>query len=179
MGEALSFMLPERTAEAGINPNLLHMPREGHKTAPNDRPVRFEKPWHRHAAHMLAAGVPASEVAEACECSTQTIRNLIRTPWFQEVMNELIDRNGGRDVQALFKAEQFNSFTTLCEIRDDPKVSPAVRANVAIRFIEQVSGKPTQRVEVESTAKSSDPVAEVERIERENLQLAKRLNGTS
>lgn len=139
------------------------------------KPPKFElvteKPWHRAAALMFAAGaVTAKEVAEAFGVSVPTVYNVMRQPWFQERVTGLMAEHGGRDIMALFRAEGFNSLVTLVEIRDEPKTPPAVKRASCVDILDRAFGKPTQRVEHSEDPTSADPVAEVRRLEEENAR---------
>src|SRR4029077_20473633 len=74
---------------------------------------------------------------------------------------------GARDVMELFKAEQFNSLTTLIELRDNPKVPSSSRIACARDILDRALGKPVQRIEATQVTTSDDPCAEVERLEQE------------
>jgi hypothetical protein len=84
---------------------------------------------------------------------------------------ELMEANGQNDLMALFKAELLNSHNILVELRDNPQVSPVVRANIANTMIERIYGKATQRIETSPTANISDPLAEEQRLREENERL--------
>ena len=140
-----------------------------HGTKPAEHYLPEEKPWHRAAALMFAAGaVTIKEVAEAFDVTPPTVRNLLRTPWFQERVSDLMAEHGGRDIMTLFKAETYNSLVTLVELRDNTKVPAAVRRATAVDILDRALGKAVQRVETTDVPVSADPVAEAQRLEREN-----------
>ena len=129
--------------------------------------IQREKPWHRKAALLTAGGYSVSEIAEILDYGVEAVRAVQRTPWFQSEVTRCLEKAGGEDIVALFKSKVLNALNVECEILDNPQVSPAVRANIAKNQIERVFGKATQRIEVDSTVRSGDPVAEVEALERE------------
>lgn len=131
-----------------------------------------EKPHHRIAAYMFAQGMNSKEIAEALEYTPCIVRNWLKVKWFQIIVTKLLHDNGGKDILELFKAEQFNSLATLLELRDSAETSATVRANVAMNILDRAGGKPVVRVETTTMAKSSDPVAEVKRLEEENRRLS-------
>jgi hypothetical protein len=136
---------------------------------------KWEQPWHRNAAYMVASGKYAMrQVAEACEKSYQSVKDLMKNPWFQATVSEIQKQNGAGDIMDLFRAECHSSLVTFVELRDDPKVPASVRHNCAKSILEQVLGKPTQRVETTDVPHSDDVVAEVERLEKENAMLQHR-----
>lgn len=127
-----------------------------------------ERPWHRAAALMFAAGaVTEKEVAEAFGVSMPTIRNLIRQEWFQARVTQLMAEHGGRDIMTLFKAEAFNSLITLTELRDSAKAPSAVRRAAAVDILDRAYGKPKTFLEQSNSPVSADPVAEVKRLEED------------
>lgn len=133
---------------------------------------KFEQPWQRAAAWMWASGTMSlAQIAEAVDRDGATVRQLARVPWFQETVHEIMKENGADDIMALFRAESQNSLLTLIEIRDDKKAPASTRSATALAILHQTLGKPTQRVEMEAAVKSSDPVAEVRRLEEENARL--------
>lgn len=138
---------------------------------------KYEQPWHRAAAMMLAAGRTKGDVAAALDKDQATISLLLRERWFQQNLIEEMRENGGKDIMEMFKSESMNSLLTLIEIRDNAKASPAVRAAAARDILDRHLGKPTQRVETVGEVKSGDPVAEAERLEQENARLSGRFVG--
>ena len=76
-----------------------------------------------------------------------------------------------RDVVDLFKSERINSLATLMEIRDNPEAPAAARVQCARDILDRTLGKPVQRIETAGEVTSSDPVAEVERLEAEVKRL--------
>lgn len=91
----------------------------------------------------------------------------MRQAWFQERVTRLLADNGGKDIMALLKAEQFNSLVVMVELRDDRKIAAPVRAGICRDILDRTLGKPTQRVEISGESPSDDPVAEARRLEEE------------
>lgn len=133
-----------------------------------------EAPWHRQAARLLATGkIPFKQVAAACNVTPNSISMLMRNEWFQQVILKYQEEYGvAQDIMEMFKAECMPSLATLVEIRDDVASPASVRRASAMDILTQVLGKPTQKVEVESSVRSDDPVAEFDRLTRENASLA-------
>lgn len=131
--------------------------------------LKWEKPWMVNAAFMWASGkYDLQKIARAQEVSYSQVVKLAKQPWFQEKVGIIQRENGAGDIMDTFRAECQNSLVTLIEIRDDVKAPASVRRASAIDILHQVLGKPTQKVEMEQTVTSVDPVAEAERLEREN-----------
>jgi hypothetical protein len=132
------------------------------------REIMYEQPWHRTAAYFFATGVMSTpEVAQACNKDNRTVRNLLRQPWFQERVTQLLAQNGGKDIMALFKAEQFNTLAVLLDLRDAKSTPAPVKFNVCRDILDRTLGKPVQRIETEDKTQSDDPVAEARRLEEE------------
>lgn len=132
----------------------------------------FEFPWHKTAAYMLAGGMPMNKVAAALGRTPNSISLLMREKWFQQAITEAMSEHGGKDVMDMIKGEALASLSVLLSLRDDVTVKPQVRATIASDILDRAFGKPTQRVETVGVPKADDPVAEVERLERENNRLA-------
>jgi hypothetical protein len=136
------------------------------------RPPKFELlqefPWHRQAAYFFATGcMNIKQVADACDVTEPTIRNLLRQPWFQDRVTKLMAENGGRDIMALLKAEQFNSLVVMVTLRDSDKTPPPVRAGICRDILDRTLGKPIQRIETDDKTFSDDPVAEARQLKEE------------
>lgn len=150
-----------------------------HGTRPPNYVLTEERPWHRVAAYLFATGaVSIRDVARACDVTEPTVRNLLRQVWFQERVTTLMAENGGKDIMALFKAEQFNSLITLIELRDNNKTPAPVRANICQDILNRTLGKPIQRIETEAKLTSDDPVAEAHRLKDELARSRERLEET-
>ena len=147
------------------------LPRTFHGARTEKTNKVFEQPWHRLAATLLAGGKSQKDAAVLCGVSKESVGQVFGTPWFQTMVIELMEANGQNDLMALFKAEVLNSHNTLVELRDNPQVSPTVRANIANTMIERIYGKATQRIETSPTANISDPLAEEQRLREENERL--------
>ena len=137
--------------------------------------LQEERPWHRIAAYFFATGATTiKQVADACEVNKDTMRNLLRQPWFQERVTKLLAENGGKDILSLLRSEQINSLIVMTQLRDDPKVPPAVRAGVCKDILDRTLGKAIQRIETSETTFSDDPVAEARQLKE---QLARQKEG--
>lgn len=165
---ALGELAPAASHLPNVLPNV-SMPFFGQRKAGSRK---WEQPWHRHAAYHFAMGLSQKEVALACDCSPVTIAQLMREKWFQQNIVEIMAEHSGHDVMDMIKAEAINSLATLIELRDLPTTSPTVKANIAMDLLNRHLGKPTQRVETVGAPSSADPVAEAERLERENSRLS-------
>jgi hypothetical protein len=135
-----------------------------------------EQPWHRMAAFGFARGASIRDVASSLGKSELAVQNLLRQPWFQSEVTKIMKEYGAKDIIEIFRNEQFNSLTTLVELRDNPEVPPAARVACARDILDRALGKPTVRVETMHMAPSEDPVAEAEKLTQELKRLRKDVN---
>ena len=139
--------------------------------------LESERPWHRMAAYFFATGDTAKGVADKMDKSLPAVHNLLRQPWFQRHVTQLMAESGAKDISKLFHAEQFNNYSVITTIRDDPNTPAALKLKAAQDMLDRSMGKATQRVEVARETVSDDPVAEFERLETENKRLRNELKG--
>jgi hypothetical protein len=113
-----------------------------------------EQPWHRTAAWAFGKGSTCKEVAQLLGRSEPAVQNLLRQKWFQKEVTAIMAEYGAQDVIELFKAEQFNSLTTLIELRDNPRVPSSSRIACARDILDRALGKPVQRIEATQMPRS-------------------------
>lgn len=82
-------------------------------------------------------------------------------------------------VAEMIKGESVNTLVTMIELRDDPTTPKATRAQICQNLLDRVLGKAVQKLEVDSTVRSADPVKEAEQLAAENARLQKRLGLSS
>lgn len=141
---------------------------------PPTRVIEVEQAWHRVAAHLIASGYTQAEVARTLDKAGPTLSNLMRQPWFQAHVTELMHRNG-RDIMEAFRAEAFNSMVTLVEVRDNTDAKNADRIRSAVEILDRGYGKSLQRVEDVTGARSENVVDETSRLAREIAEEQKAL----
>jgi hypothetical protein len=153
----------ELSPDVQVNPDHLH------GTRPPLWDLDTEQPWHRIAAYLFATGCTnCKQVAEIIgDIDERTVRNLLRQKWFQERVTKLLAENGGKDIMALLRAEQYNSLIVMIDIRDDSKMPPVVRKDICKDILDRTLGKPVQRIETAESPTSDDPVAEARRLKEE------------
>ena len=154
-----------------IFPGTLHGVQPCGKGTHQER--KYEQFWHKSAAVLYATGHTDEQVADAVGKDRDTVRQVRRTSWFQEMVSKVVADNGGRDMIELFKKDAVAARDVLVEILENEKAPLALKAKVATDMVERVYGKATQRVE-HGTIASADPVAEAEELSRqlENLRQA-------
>jgi hypothetical protein len=137
--------------------------------------LQEERPWHRIAAYFFATGATTiKQVADACEVNKDTMRNLLRQPWFQERVTKLLAENGGKDILSLLRSEQINCLIVMTQLRDDKNTPAAVKAGICRDILDRTLGKAIQRIETSDTTFSDDPVAEARQLKE---QLARQKEG--
>jgi hypothetical protein len=135
--------------------------------------VEHERGWHTLAAHLCAMGVPGAQIAREFNKDPNTVYNLQKQGWFLEKVNQIVSERGS-DAMELLRGAHTTAIQTMISILNDPQVPARVRLMAADSIIDRVAGKATQRIEAVGAAPSSDPVAEVEQLERElERQLAR------
>ena len=137
--------------------------------------LEHEQPWHRMAAHFFSTGDSVKGVANKVGRSLPAVHNLLRQTWFQKLVTQLMAERGDRDISKLFHAEQFNNYSVITTIRDDPNTPTFLRLKAAQDMLDRSMGKATTRVEVSHEKVSDNPVEEYNRLEAENNRLRKEL----
>ena len=126
--------------------------------------IIHEKPEHRLLLLCKLQGASNREIAAQSGYTEPWISQLFRQPWAQRTMSEMMHEAGLDEVRALLKDAQADSVRTLVALRDDPKVPASVRRSTCVDLLEQYSGKPTQRVVVDSAKPlSSDDLADLDK----------------
>lgn len=138
--------------------------------------LEHEQPWHRMAGHWFATGDTVKGVASKMGKSLPAVHNLLRQKWFQKFVSKLMAEAGAKDISKLFHAEQFNNYSVITEMRDNPNTPAVLRLKAAIELLDRSLGKATQRVELAKETVSDNPVEEYARLEKENVRLRKELN---
>jgi hypothetical protein len=114
-------------------------------------------------------GVPGAQIAREFNKDPNTVYNLQKQGWFLEKVNQIVTERGS-DAMELLRGAQTTAIQTMIAILNDPQVPARVRLMAADSIIDRVAGKATQRIEAVGAAPSSDPVAEVARLEQEMEQ---------
>lgn len=135
---------------------------------------KTEMPWHFQAAKCIALGMTAKETGTFCDRSTDSITKLIRAPFFQARVIELM-KETGTGIMEMFQGSAIAAHATLVEIQNDTKVSPSARIAAAKEILERGYGKSVTYIESKTQTISGDPHAR----EAELLSQVKALRATS
>jgi hypothetical protein len=147
----------------------------------NDKPPNFaiesERPEHRMLVYLKAQGLTNQECADRLDYSYNWVCQIVRQPWFRTKFIEETELAGRDAVDTFLKAEVMPSLETLVAIRDSEGAKAATRITAANSLLDRFLGKPTVRVETESTAKGLDDArATCEDLERQ-VQALRAQNG--
>jgi len=132
------------------------------------RELQKERPIHRIAAFMVAAGASFQEVARRLDVHHNTVSNWFRQKWFQEYVDDEIRAAGIDPLKNLLAGAAKDCVLTLIELRDDEKVPASVRAKAASDILDRAYGKaPSVVHNVQHTGQAMTDITAVEREIRE------------
>lgn len=107
--------------------------------------------WARHKliVTMAAEGLNNKQIAEALDCTPQTVSNTLNS---QVAQDELVEIQQGQKDHAKMIVEQIadiapRAIEVLEDLMDDDMVSPNTRANIANKFLDRAGHMPTQKVQ--------------------------------
>lgn len=134
--------------------------------------LQSEQPWHRMARYLFVNKRTKKEIAKICGKSADEVTLVFKQPWFQEELVKMLDAEGV-DILDIFKAHALEALNIVVEIMNDPEAGARNRHAAAISILDRAPnvGKPLVRIETSKASTSADPVAEAERLERENQNL--------
>jgi hypothetical protein len=128
------------------------------------RELQKERPIHRLAACLCAAGMSFREIGNRLNVSPQSVSNWFRQPWFQQFVDEEIRAAGLDPLKNLLSGAAKDSVMTLIELRDDREVAASVRAKCASDLLDRAYGKaPTTVVHTHDTMRVSTELAAIDR----------------
>lgn len=156
----------------GLSPEAQDGRLQGKETSINDWTQEKEEPWMTMAAQCIALRMTQKEVAAFLDKSASSVNHLCRATWFQTRIREFMMTSHTK-INDLFTSELVPSFMRLVELRDDPKTPKPVVLSAIQEILNRNLGKPLQPSTSDVTHRVGDPVAEVERLKRENEGLRK------
>lgn len=127
--------------------------------------IKNEQPWHLMAAYMVNAGRTNSEIAMAAEVSVNYVSHVRAQKWFQQRCAQIAN-DFGEEVVGAIKGYALAAVEKIADLMNGAE-SERVQLSASQIILEQVQGKPTQKVISHSTHSSLDPVEEVDQIRRE------------
>jgi hypothetical protein len=143
-----------------------------------DRPpnlaIKHERPEHRLIVYLKATGMTNQEIATKTGYGYQWICQLVRQPWFRENFIRECEASGRDAISSFLEGEMIPSLETLVEIRDNVYAKEASRVAASNSLLDRFLGKPTQKVETESTSKGLDDARKtVDELEAQVNELRK------
>lgn len=158
--------LGEDSGDTGaLFPGEVSAPRPLYGTPAPQREMQSERPIHRLAACLCAAGLSFREIAKRLKVSPVSVSNWYRQPWFQSFVVEEVQLTGVEPLKQLLQGAARDSVITLIELRDDKDVPASVRKAAASDLLDRAYGKAPTVVKHESNA--LDALRSMEAIDRE------------
>lgn len=121
-------------------------PRNGWK--PPQYVLQQEKFEHRIIAHLKAEGRTNTEIAEMTGLSLTTINYIVKQPWVEPLVLEIIHKKGGDKVEIFLNELVMPALETFKETLDDPTASKRDKITVANSILDRKYGKPNQPMSV-------------------------------
>lgn len=108
--------------------------------------LKSERPVHRAIAFLAAQGLSYIEVAERLGISPVTVQYVVKQPWCEAEILEIIHKNGGDQVALVLQAEALPSVKKLIEIRDSEESNKEVQRKAANDLLDRIYGKACQPI---------------------------------
>lgn len=135
-----------------------------HGTHEPNYEIAKERPIHRLAACLCAAGMSFTEVGKRLGVANTTVGNWFRQKWFQEFVDQEIMAAGIDPLKNLLAGAAKDSVLTLIELRDTPSTPPSVRCKAAMDLLDRAYGKaPTTVIHSQSNGNALNDLAAVDR----------------
>jgi lambda repressor-like predicted transcriptional regulator len=123
------------------NPHRLHNARDPFYN------IKREKAEHRVVCFLKAEGFTNKEIAEKTGLTTVTISNVLRQPWAQQQVLQIIHENGGDAVRQLLVTTGLKAVQRLVVEMDNEEARPSERIVAADKILDRLYGKPNQPIE--------------------------------
>lgn len=164
---------------AGIGTTQTDLRERPRSTAPlmrDSKPVnemRFEKPWHRTVAWLLAKGHTRLEIAQAVNKTPTTVALLAQQPYMRQLVADIIAECQMEDDSAinLLKAAQSSAAQTIVTL-SSTATSETVKLNAAREILDRILGRPVQNINTHKSSSPMDPKKEQEELQAEIARLS-------
>lgn len=107
-------------------------------------PILHEKWQHRVICFLKAQGLSNVEISRQTGMTAVAVSNVVRQPWAQQRIAEIICEAGQDAVQQLLAGAEYDSVQRLIEERDNMNARPSDRINAADKLLDRIRGKPPQ-----------------------------------
>jgi len=130
--------------------------------------LSYEKPWHRTAINMSAAGYRNNEIAAAVERSPHSVATALKQPWAREYLIKEAKKTVQDEIKAVLEAEALPSIRMLIAVRDSESTKNGDRIAASRELLDRFLGKPVQPMTTDAkpVAELSDSELKVQ-VERE------------
>lgn len=129
--------------------------------------LSYEKPWHRTAINMSAAGYRNNEIAAAVGRSSVSVATALRQPWARDYIINEAKKTVQDEIRAILEQQAVPSIQKLVEVRDSPVARHADVISASRELLDRFLGKPVQPMTTDAkpvAAMSDDELrAQIER----------------
>lgn len=126
-----------------------------HQATPPMVDLKKEKYEHRIVAHLKAEGLTNVEIATHVGLTPAAINYIVKQPWCEAQILEIIHRRGGDRVEAFISEKALPAVSTLATIMENEKSANRDRIAAARELLNRKYGNPTQPITVHN--KNADP----------------------
>jgi hypothetical protein len=109
--------------------------------------IKHQRLEHMTVIYLKAQGLTNTEIAAQTGWTTVAISNLLRQPWAQEQVLEIVHQNGGNAVQQCLNANALKAVQRLVREMDNDDARPSERIVAADKLLDRLYGKPNQPIE--------------------------------
>jgi DNA-binding CsgD family transcriptional regulator len=157
---------PKLGSDLEDDPNHLHNARLPHYA------IKYERFVHRTIIFLKAEGMSNKKIAERLHITPVTVANVIRQPWAQKRILEIIHEKGGDAVSELLNGAAVDAVQRLIIEKDNMEARSAERTAAADKILDRIFGKPNQPLQYTTVDPKNLSDAELEAILRreENLR---------
>ncbi len=136
--------------------------------------LSYEKPWHRTAINMAAAGYRNNEIAATVERSPQSVATALKQPWAREYLINEAKKTVQDEIRAVLEAQAIPSIQKLIEVRDSPVAAHSNVIAASRELLDRFLGKPVQLMTTDAKPVADMSDAELRaQVERELAQNVK------
>lgn len=129
--------------------------------------IKNEKPIHRTAAWLYAAGHGVSEIAVALGVTQPTVSIWLQQPWFRDLVLHFHSGSGIKEgLQSRFAKVADQAFQQIALLATTAR-SEQTRLRACEGIIDRVLGKAPVMVKSDTLSESLDPLEESKRIDQE------------
>jgi hypothetical protein len=150
--DLMEGILLDRQAESGPNmgSDLNANPPQLHNARDPFYRIQRERFEHRVIIFLKAEGYSNLEIAEKTGMSAVAISNIIRQPWAQRQILDIIHSKGGDAVSQLLNGAAADAVQRLIIEKDNMDARSSERTAAADKILDRIFGKPNQPLQYSS-----------------------------